>query len=221
MRLLCIETSSRRGSVALSEGARVVVARSHAEQSAHAERLRPLLDELLSEAGWSKASLERVGVGMGPGSFTGLRVGIAFAKGIALGLGIPWVGVGSLAAMARACPPEAGPTRVALLDARRQEVFAQAFDAGGLPLSEAEALPRAEALRVLGARFPGALFLGEVAAELGAAPMYRSESADLPDARGVALLAAELVPDESITEPLYVRDSGATPQALPPSPFQE
>ena len=221
MRLLCIETSSRRGSVALAEGPRVVAARSHSEQAAHAERLRPLLDELLSEAGWSKKSLERVGVGMGPGSFTGLRVGIAFAQGIALGLEIPWVGVGSLAAMARACPPEAGPIRVALLDARRQEVFAQAFSASGAALSEAEALPRADALRLLGARFPGALFLGEVAAELGAERAYRSESTDLPDARGVAVLAAELEPAESIPEPLYVRDSGATPQALPPSPFQD
>lgn len=219
VRLLCIETSSRRGSVVLAEGPTLVARATHAELNAHAEQLRPLLERVLAEAGWQRSSLERIGVGMGPGSFTGLRVGIAFAQGIALGLGIPLVGVGSLEAMARACPPEVGSPRIALLDARREEVFAQAFDRAAAPLSAAEALPRASALQALLARFPGARFLGEMAGALGAPDAFRSETSDLPDASGVALLALEREPAESLLEPLYVRDAGATPQALPPSPL--
>ena len=166
MRLLCIETSSRRGSVVLAEGPRVVARATHSDLNAHAERLRPLLDQVLGQAGWTKADLDRVGVGMGPGSFTGLRVGIAFAQGIALGLGIELIGVGSLEAMAAACPAEVSAPRVALIDARRDEVFAQAFDQAGRALCRAEALPRPTALCLLAERFPGAVFLGEVAQEL-------------------------------------------------------
>jgi tRNA threonylcarbamoyladenosine biosynthesis protein TsaB len=218
VRLLCIETSSRRGSVVLAEGPRVVARATHSDLNAHAERLRPLLDQVLGQAGWTKADLDRVGVGMGPGSFTGLRVGIAFAQGIALGLGIELIGVGSLEAMAAACPAEVSAPRVALIDARRDEVFAQAFDQAGRALCRAEALPRPTALCLLAERFPGAVFLGEVAQELGL-PGFRSELCDLPDASGIAALAADRGPEQTLSEPLYVRDSGATPQNLPPSPI--
>ncbi|MCC6900465.1 MAG: tRNA (adenosine(37)-N6)-threonylcarbamoyltransferase complex dimerization subunit type 1 TsaB [Polyangiaceae bacterium] len=220
MRLLCIETSSRRGSVVLAEGPQLVVRATHAEPNAHAERLRPLLDQVLAEAGWHKTQIDRLGVGMGPGSFTGLRVGIAFAQGIALGLDRPLIGVGSLEAMAAGCPPTLGWPRIALLDARRDEVFVQAFAEGGQALAPAEALPRASALRDLAARYPAATYLGEMAAELGAPAVFRAEITDLPDATGVAALVAFRDPDASLREPLYVRDSGATPQNLPPSPIR-
>lgn len=221
MRLLAIETSSRRGSVALWEDGAVIARATHSELNAHAEQLRPLIDRVMAEAGWTRQSVGRIGVGMGPGSFTGLRVGIAFAQGIALGLGIPWTGVGSLEALAAACPPEVGEPRVALLDARRDEVFAQAFDRAGGALSRAEALPRSSALATLAARFPGAVFLGEIASDLGAGPVFRSEGTDLPDAIGVAHLAAQRSPEQGLREPLYVRDAGATPQELPPSPLRD
>ncbi|MCK6534716.1 MAG: tRNA (adenosine(37)-N6)-threonylcarbamoyltransferase complex dimerization subunit type 1 TsaB [Polyangiaceae bacterium] len=219
MRLLCIETSSRRGSVVLAEGTRLVARATHSELNAHAERLRALLDQVLAEAGWSKHQLDRLGVGMGPGSFTGLRVGIAFAQGIALGLDRPWIGAGSLEAMAAACPAEVGWPRVALLDARRDEIFAQAFAGAGRPEGIAEALPRASGLASLAERYPGAVFLGEIGPALGAPSVFRSETSDLPDAAGIAVLVAGRDPADSVREPLYVRDSGATPQNLPPSPI--
>jgi tRNA A37 threonylcarbamoyladenosine modification protein TsaB len=108
---------------------------------------------------------------------------------------------------------------VPLLDARRGEVFAAAYDHSGRELQPPRALPRESALEILTAELgEGLLLLGEVAAELGGTP-HGSELSRLPDAVGAALLASDRAPDQSIVEPLYVRDAGATPQALPPSPF--
>ncbi|MEB2323652.1 MAG: tRNA (adenosine(37)-N6)-threonylcarbamoyltransferase complex dimerization subunit type 1 TsaB, partial [Sorangiineae bacterium] len=124
MRVLGIETSAAaRGTVALAEGGVRLAEASHEVRSAHAELMLPLIARLLAEAGWARGSLDRLAVGVGPGSFTGVRVGIALAQGIALGLGVPVVGVPSLAAMARAAPPHVSGLRVPLLDARRGEVF--------------------------------------------------------------------------------------------------
>src|SRR5687767_3343290 len=104
MRILGIESSSRRGSVALVENGVVLVSAAQERPNANAEALLPLIEQLLAEVGWSKNSLDRVGVGVGPGAFTGIRIGIALAQGIGLGLGRPVFGVGSLQAMARAVP---------------------------------------------------------------------------------------------------------------------
>jgi len=224
MRVLGIETSSRRGSVALAEDDRVVARATHAELNAHAERLGSLLESALAEAGWEKSSLGRVAVGVGPGSFTGLRVGIAFAQGIALGLGLPLSGMGSLRAMAEACPPDVAGLRVALLDARRGEVFVAAYDAAGKEHLAPLALPRETALGTLLERLgPDVVLLGEVVAELDPTPgarLHRSDPTDLPDAAAVARLAFRAAESAPFVEPLYVRDAGATPQALVPSPFR-
>ena len=85
-RVLGIETSSRRGTVALVEDGQVVASLGHDVPNGHAERMLGLVDQALAEAGWAKASLDRIAVGVGPGSFTGIRVGIALAQGLALGL---------------------------------------------------------------------------------------------------------------------------------------
>ncbi|HET7540536.1 MAG TPA: tRNA (adenosine(37)-N6)-threonylcarbamoyltransferase complex dimerization subunit type 1 TsaB, partial [Polyangiaceae bacterium] len=96
MRIVGIESSSRRGSVALLEGERLVASAEHEQPNNHAERLLPLFEQLLAETGWPKSSLDRLGVGIGPGSFTGLRAGIALAEGLSVGLDRPLWGVGSL-----------------------------------------------------------------------------------------------------------------------------
>jgi tRNA threonylcarbamoyladenosine biosynthesis protein TsaB len=221
MRVLGIETSSRRGSVALLDGEELVARAAHVEPNAHAEQLAPLLERVLADAGCSKASLDRIGVGMGPGSFTGLRVGIAFAQGIALGLDIPLIGVSSLQAMSLPCPPSVTGLRVPLLDARRGEVFAAAYAANGEERLAPCALPRATVLGVLGGLLGTELaLLGEVVAELGAtAACGADELTLLPDAVGAALLAARAELGSSLTDPQYVRDAGATPGPMPPSPF--
>lgn len=219
--MLClgIETSSRRGSVALAEEGRILARAEHVQKNAHAEELRPLLDRVLGEAGRGKRDIQRVAVGMGPGSFTGLRVGIAFAQGIALGLGVPWLGVGSLRAMAHSAPSTLPGARVALLDARRDEVFVAAYAADGRELIAPVAVSR-EGMRAFLDRAPEPrTLLGEVADSLGLVA-FRSPATDLPDAVALALIGATLDEADSILEPLYVRDAGATPQVLPPSPFE-
>ena len=216
MRVLGIETSSRRGSVALLERGQTVIALSHEELNAHAERLLPLIDQALAEAGWSRTALDRVAVGVGPGSFTGLRVGIALGQGIAVGLGIPLLGIGSLRAMAAAVPGERPGSRWALLDARRGEVFVAAYDQAGAELlapcaiAPAEVEPRMDEVSAPEPR----LLLGEVLGVLLEARGIRVQSleTDLPHASSVARLGEHAEPPANGVEPLYVRDAGA---ALP------
>lgn len=220
MRVVGIETSTLRGSVALVERGEPVADASHEQPNAHAEAILPLIERLLAEAGWPRGSIDRVAVGVGPGSFTGLRVGIALAQGIALGLGRPVVGVGSLCAMARAVPAGVAGRRVALLDARRGEVFVAAYAEDGRELASPVTLTRETALAEVARRISEPrVLVGRVARDLpgGAAP-FISEMTDLPHATWTALVGAELSPGAAV-EPLYVRDAGATRPDLPPSPF--
>jgi tRNA threonylcarbamoyl adenosine modification protein YeaZ len=221
VRILGLETSSRRGSVALVEDGRLVATRAHERNKAHAEQLLPMVAALMAEVGWSRDSLDRIGVGVGPGSFTGLRVGIALAQGIALGLGVTVVGVGSLRCMARGVPKSLPGSRWALLDARRQEVFCAGYASDGTEIMAARALPRATVLSELARlRPPGAwILVGEVAAELGAADSYRSSETDLPHASWTAMLAAEIEPEHAPAEPLYVREADAIKPDLPAYPL--
>ncbi len=220
MRVLGIETSALRGSVALVEAGRVVRAASQTEPNAHAERTLPLVERVLAEAGWARSSLDRVAVGIGPGSFTGLRIGMALGQGIALGLGIPVVGVGSLRAMAAAVPADRSGLRVPLLDARRSELFAAVYDAAGQELVAPLALPQVSALSTLEERAPGArVLIGEVTAVLAVPGALRSAETDLPHAGFTAIVGAGLDPALSPAEPLYVREADAIKPDLPPSPF--
>jgi tRNA threonylcarbamoyladenosine biosynthesis protein TsaB len=220
MRVLGIETSTRRGSVALFDGGRVVLALEHEKPNAHAEKLLPLVVRLFAESGVPKTSLERVAVGTGPGSFTGLRVGIALGEGIALGIGVPLVGVGSLEALARA--PEGARPRIAALDAGRGELFIAAYGAGGdeliAPCALAPDAARARLAAVDALR--GALVVGEGAAQLGGDfDVARGSGYELPHARALVVLAAGRDPERSPADPIYVRGPGATLPELPPSPL--
>jgi tRNA threonylcarbamoyladenosine biosynthesis protein TsaB len=110
----------------------------------HTTRLLPLASELLRQAGTSWNALERIAVGIGPGTFTGLRVGVATARGLAQSLGIEIVGVGSLRVLAQAALRESErqrpPSVLAMIDARRGEAFVAAYDAIG-ELTPPRALP--------------------------------------------------------------------------------
>lgn len=181
----------------------------------------PLVEGVLAQAGWDKRSLTRIAVSIGPGSFTGLRIGIALADGMSLGLGIDVVGVESLAAMAAAVPPDVPGVRCALLDARRNEVFFAAYRADGSTVVDAQPVARESACAELEhLRATSAIVVvGEVAAELGLAHVLRSNEADLPHAILVARLgAAAPVPTEPV-QPKYVRGPNATLPDLPPSPL--
>lgn len=126
-KLAALETSTALGSVALFEDGALVLEREQRVSNAHGESLLPMLDLALRDAGWKPSDIARWGVGIGPGSFTGVRIGVALAKGIHLATGAELVGVTSLDAIAAAAVGAVGAeTIVAVLAAMRGEVFAQA-----------------------------------------------------------------------------------------------
>ncbi len=218
MRVLSIETSTSQAGVALVEHGVLVVERLHERPQQSAELLLPMLAALLAEAGWAKSSLDRLGVSLGPGSFTGLRIGIACAQGLALGLGRPLVGVTALHAMARLVPPEAVGVRCAVLDARRNEVFVGAYT-GLSEILAPLALPRETARESIERALSGPIvWVGGGARLLGLESSGPSPGLDGPSAFGVALLAQELDPASCQAIPVYVRDAGATLPVLPARP---
>jgi tRNA threonylcarbamoyladenosine biosynthesis protein TsaB len=217
MRVLGIDTSTRRASVALWENG-VAVAHVKAEQPMqHAERTFVLIDEAFRSAGWPKGSLDLLACGVGPGSFTGVRVAIATAKGIAMGLDRPIVAVGSLEAMARAFRSDAEVT-VCMLDAKKGEVFLAAYAPDGSAVLDPMHLAVAKVAREI-ARFEGkkAVVVGEVAADIdvGAIAVHRSPETDLPDAAAIAEIGAERLANLGPSglhelEPMYLRPPDIT-----------
>lgn len=225
MRVLGIDTSASstgKASVALLEGGQLVASREHAQPKQSAERLLPLIAQLLAAAGWSRTSLDRLGVAVGPGSFTGLRIGIACAQGLALGLQVPLVGVTSLQAMARAVPDSIEGVRCAVLDARRGEVFVAAHESGpgAREVLAARAMPVESARATLEAELGRPpIWIGSGLALLGLSPSHLSATSNEPHASAVGLLAEELDPSEHPPLPVYIRDAGATlPDLGAPSP---
>jgi tRNA threonylcarbamoyladenosine biosynthesis protein TsaB len=128
MRVLAIETSTMTASVALVGGSRDLLL--DADAGSRSDDLLPVIDRALTEAGLTLAELDAIAVGVGPGSFTGLRIGMATAKGLAFAAGLPLWTVSSLAALAFDAAGhihEDHPLVVSVLDARRNEVFAGFF----------------------------------------------------------------------------------------------
>lgn len=130
MKVLGLDTSSTQGSVALFESDRVIAEYCFDVRATHSERLLPAIEVVLKHADWKISEIELVACGSGPGSFTGLRIGLATALGIAFGCNIPVVSVPTLEAMAatfsysslRICP---------MLDAAKGQVFTALFDPDG------------------------------------------------------------------------------------------
>src|SRR5437870_10535746 len=126
MRVLAVETSTMSGGAALLDGERVVGEYILDVRVTHSERLMAAIDQLLNDAGWSAGDLEGLAVAVGPGSFTGLRVGLSTVKGLALALSIPVAAVPTLDAMAALLPFAALPV-CPVLDARKREVYASLY----------------------------------------------------------------------------------------------
>lgn len=133
MRLLALDTSTEWCSVAVGDGARWH-ARDEKAGQANSERVLPLVDAVLAEAGWSLRNLDGIAFGAGPGSFTGVRIACGVAQGLALGADLPVVPVPTLAAIAQDVFRARGWDHVlACLDARMREVYVAAYarDGGG------------------------------------------------------------------------------------------
>jgi N6-L-threonylcarbamoyladenine synthase len=175
----------------------------------HAEHLMHVVDEALAKAGTALSDVERVVVTVGPGSFTGIRIGVAAARGFALSLDIPAVGVTTLEVMAAAAGKQnPGKPVLAAIDAKREEIYLQAFGANGDPLDEARAVTVDEA-RTIAAAFDG-IVTGTAVARLSDAP-----PAERPDAFPIAVVArlGAAKPVSEKPKPLYLRGPDARPQA--------
>ncbi|HEX4504559.1 MAG TPA: tRNA (adenosine(37)-N6)-threonylcarbamoyltransferase complex dimerization subunit type 1 TsaB [Alphaproteobacteria bacterium] len=162
MRILAFDCAGAGCAAALTADGKTLAARSVVAERGHAQLLIPLLSDLLDEAGLTFGDIDRFAVTTGPGSFTGIRVALAAAHGLALGTGKPIVGVTVFEAMAAAAG--AVPTRLLVaIDSRRAELFAQLFDTNGDPLTEPAMLPPGSVAHWTG---PGQLSLTGDAAHL-------------------------------------------------------
>jgi tRNA threonylcarbamoyladenosine biosynthesis protein TsaB len=221
--VLAFDTAGNGCSAAVLRDGRLTAHRFERMARGQSERLFPMIAAALDEAGVAAAALDLVAVTVGPGAFTGLRIGIAAARGLALANGIPALGITSFAAIAAQVPPEAraGRTLVVALDSRRAEFYLQFFGADGAALGEGALVQPAELAR----RVPAGLLLlaGDAAPALAAVLGRKVALAPGPgiaDAADVAhLAAAAWRPGQRPPppRPLYLRPPDTTPPRQAPA----
>jgi len=234
LKVLALDTSSDRGSVALIEGARLRAELRTDASAEHSAHLLKSVDFLLGRVGWKLQDVGLVAAGVGPGSFTGIRIGAATALGLAQSLGVPLAGVSGLDVLARrlagaaGCGRPPGASGAVLLDARRNQVYFARYEwrarrGGGFAVRRAgrPALVDAAELeeRLAGADFAtGDLDQGRREALARACPRLRWVPVDLFLAGGVGRLALERkrtwrAGDALAAEPLYIRPPDAVKNA--------
>lgn len=208
---LGIETTARGGGVAVVSGEKLLTEIFHQVDAVHSEELIPAVSQALKAAELDPRSLAGIGVSLGPGSYTGLRIGVSSATGLSAGWSIPLKGVGTLRVLAAAALSDE-PVLVCIR-ARREEVFAAVFRSSNVH-SEEIISPGVYTVSSLEKRLTsgleGIVALGNGRSELNDVPIrWLPQTLDSPRAFYVALLAAELVRSEgfdSELEPLYMRE---------------
>lgn len=222
MMILALETATLVSSVALASEERLLAELTTAARLTHSETLLPHIQKVLEMAGVERSELSAVAVSIGPGSFTGLRIGLATAKGLAYALGLPVVGVSTLAAMAANFPVE-GSIVATMLDAQKGNVYLELYRTapkGPELVAPVEILPLAEALERCAALGEPVMLAGDIAAkklrgkELPPRVFLAPPSHVLPRAAAVAELArARLERGETDNvmdlAPTYIRRSEA------------
>jgi tRNA threonylcarbamoyladenosine biosynthesis protein TsaB len=197
MLVLALDTCLNACSAAVVRDGETLASLSEPMTRGHQERIAPMVQEVMRGVGFE--ALERIGVTVGPGSFTGLRVGLAFAKGLGAALGIPMVGVGTLEALAQGL----GGDVLAIIDARRAQAYVQAFRDGS-PLAEPANLAIADLSTLLERLSPDLTLVGPgvdlVAPQRPGARLVRRDG---PDPVAVAGIAAGREPGP--LAPLYLR----------------
>jgi tRNA threonylcarbamoyladenosine biosynthesis protein TsaB len=219
MHVLAIDTALEACSAAVldTERSDILAHESRPMQRGHAEALIPLIQRVMDQAGLIFAELNRIAVTTGPGSFTGLRVGIAAARGIGLAADKPVVGLSTLAAYAAPfiAADDTLPV-VAVIDARHDHVYLQVFGPGGRTLVAPRLAPMREALRVATTGAPRLIGTGAtlLAAQWPALerPPSAVEQQSAPDIDWVARLGAAAADIGSPPKPLYLRAPDAQPQ---------
>ncbi|MBK5961083.1 tRNA (adenosine(37)-N6)-threonylcarbamoyltransferase complex dimerization subunit type 1 TsaB [Rhodoplanes elegans] len=219
MRVLAIDTALAACSVAVFDLGRggVLAHESHLMERGHAEALMPMVARVMSESDLEFTDLDRIVVTLGPGSFTGLRVGVAAARGIALAAGKPVVGLTTLACFA--APHIASDDRTPLLaaiDARHEQVYMQLVGEGGRAVIAPRVASIREAARIATAaptRLVGsAAALVHAAWMSGARPPLCVDTTPAPDIDWVARLGAVAAETLASPKPLYLRPPDAKPQ---------
>ena len=215
MIILGIDTAMAACSVAVIDTAvaQPLAACWVAMERGHAEAVAPMVDQVMREAGVAYGALDRVAVTIGPGTFSGVRIGLAMARGLGLALGIPVIGIDTLSAIA--ANDTSGLPLLVISDARNAQVYAASFD-GGRRLAVAPCvLSAGEALDHLPT---SGLLLGTATETLlavsGRADIQVSPASSLPIAATFARLAATAAAPTSMPPPLYLRAPDAKPQAL-------
>ena len=201
--VLAFDTSAAHCAAALLWGDRILGLRDEPMEKGQAEYLMPMLEGMLAEAGISWRDLGVIGVGTGPGNFTGVRIAVAAARGLALGLGIAAVGVTSLEALAFG---NAGQ-RLVTLDARRDALYAQVFDDGLVVQCTLHSLPKVAT---------GTVCIGDRAGEVAAACGGQVSEPAFPLTVAMARVALLRQAGAPRPAPFYLRGADALPPSDPP-----
>ena len=189
----------------------------------HAEALMPLIGRVMNQAAIAFTALDRIAVTTGPGSFTGLRVGLSAARGIALAADRPVVGVTTLTAYAApVVSTNSTPPVIAAIDARHDQVYFQVVSGDGSSLIRAQVAPITEVLAA--SKFGAPHLVGNAAKILAdrwpahALPPFKVDAQIAPEIAWVAWLGAAVSPDNAPARPFYLRAPDAQP---PKDPLQK
>ena len=204
--LLAVDTALGACSVALLQGDEIRAHVFEPMERGHAERLAPMVDAAMKSADVEFSALDRLAVTTGPGTFTGQRVGLAFMRGLRLGLRIPLIGVTTLEAIAAAAMAETGQARAAAIhDARRDEAYLLLKD-GDVTAQPPVVMPFADAVARIRAFGPCALAgTGAAQAQETLGNGFALSQIRQPDALWVARLARALPAPDQTPGPLYLR----------------
>jgi tRNA threonylcarbamoyladenosine biosynthesis protein TsaB len=231
MLILAIDTAldACAAGVLDTSAGRLIARETQPMKRGHAEALMPLIGRVMAQAAVAFTALDRIAVTTGPGSFTGLRVGLSAARGIALAADKPVVGVTTLTAYAAPVVyTDSPPPVIAAIDARHDQVYFQVVRGDGGALVSPRVAPVAEALAA--SRFGAPHLVGNAARLLAdrwpadAAPPVQVDDMPAPDITWVAWLGAAVNPETAFARPYYLRAPDAKPskdlqsKAMQPSP---
>jgi tRNA threonylcarbamoyladenosine biosynthesis protein TsaB len=225
MLILAIDTAldACAAGVLDTEAGKLIAQESQAMKRGHAEALMPLIARVIKESGIAFASLDRIAVTTGPGSFTGLRVGLSAARGIGLAANKPVVGLTTLTAYAAPVVSQnAEQPVISAIDARHDHVYFQVVSGNGSSLILPRVAPIEEALGA--SQFGAPYLVGNAAGILSqrwpahAPPPFKVDAQDAPDIAWVAWLGAAVSPNTAPARPFYLRAPDAK---LPKDPLQK